>query len=374
MLYGNYVGSDGWKTVVNATDTSNPGIIRLTGLVPNGSYEVEIYGNVSGTGTSSAYKTTYKIGSQTLDLDPWENTDTVTFSQVSPDVDGNLDVKVYAQPGSDPSRYGVINTLKITRLPDSILFQDFEGSTDVGSYVHATDPGKTKFNDIGSTGTAATVTWSIDNGTLKLVRGGSAITGAGFTRYAGDPADEPDVLLASFDLKVSDLVLNSNSSLGTLEIGDFTSAGAYYNPSSNASTTNRLEVRSVYTGTTDPAATKWRFALTGTSGLVSLPGPTGSTFEQSDTVTVYWVLNARDTAIEYTLNDSTSHSLGAKSSNLHVARNNGSMELLTSTGIPFNDAVWTSTKLSGLRFYSKSANAITLRFDNFDVGPFTIEE
>lgn len=83
-----------------------------------------------------------------------------------------------------------------------VFQQDFQSSTNVASYVHATSPSIGQFNDISAEATGGT--WSINSGRLRLVRTGSGTTDndAGLTRHT-DFAGAPTLLHVTFDLGVS---------------------------------------------------------------------------------------------------------------------------------------------------------------------------
>jgi poly(3-hydroxybutyrate) depolymerase len=110
------IASDGWQTIVNRSETTNPGIIRITHLEPNSSYEVKIWGSDSTQDSTYNHITRYKIGNETRDLDTLNNVSTkAVFSSVAADSNGVIELKVFPSPGTN-TRRGQINVLELVRI------------------------------------------------------------------------------------------------------------------------------------------------------------------------------------------------------------------------------------------------------------------
>ncbi|WOO43280.1 hypothetical protein [Rubellicoccus peritrichatus] len=113
-LFDEEISNDGWGTVINATETVGAGSLAFTGLLPGGKYKVEIYAYQSNDDGGRGRMTRYKIGTETRDLEPHANlTNTAVFAEVTADITGQLDLKVFPTPTSG-SRYGHISTIQLT--------------------------------------------------------------------------------------------------------------------------------------------------------------------------------------------------------------------------------------------------------------------
>lgn len=123
-----------------------------------------------------------------------------------------------------------------------VFQQDFQGSTSVSSYVHATNPDTGQVNDITAEPTGGT--WSINQGRLQLARTGSDTTDndAGITRHTDFPGP-PNVLHLTFDVSASDWSTSTfQSGAMQLTIGKFTSVTDY---GSGEAAINRFETLGV---------------------------------------------------------------------------------------------------------------------------------
>jgi hypothetical protein len=116
-----------------------------------------------------------------------------------------------------------------------VFNQNFQSSTTLSSYISAT-PTSGQFNDISAETSGGT--WSINAGTLQLVRAGNS-NGAGITRFT-DFAATPGLLHVKFNFGVT---INSfQNDLMGLDFGNFTSVQDYNNTSPTTSVFTRLNV------------------------------------------------------------------------------------------------------------------------------------
>lgn len=124
----------------------------------------------------------------------------------------------------------------------AVFQQDFQGSTSVAAYVHATAPNAGQFNDIGAEADGGA--WSIQQGRLQLVRTGSSTTenDAGITRFT-DFAGSPSVLHVAFDLGVSAWTASQyQTGALLLSLGSLAAFSSYGNGDVAANTFQTLSV------------------------------------------------------------------------------------------------------------------------------------
>lgn len=110
------ISADSWLTKINATATTDYGQLLVRGLEPGVSYNLEMYASVVGESDSGhGFMTRYAVGSTFVDFQAHLNvTGFANLNNISADSNGTIDLRVFATPGTS-SRYGVINTLKVTK-------------------------------------------------------------------------------------------------------------------------------------------------------------------------------------------------------------------------------------------------------------------
>lgn len=112
---GTEPAKDGWETYRVASPTKDTAKLLIRGLVPGDSYDVEAYGFHTNSDGTFGRETSYQIGDTVRHLNAYQNlSETALFENVTADPDGRIEMLVYVKPGST-TRFGVINTLKITR-------------------------------------------------------------------------------------------------------------------------------------------------------------------------------------------------------------------------------------------------------------------
>jgi len=219
----------------------------------------------------------------------------------------------------------------------ALLFsQDFSSSSDVSSYVSATDPNGGQWNDIATSGSGVSV--GIVNGTLQYNRTGNN-TGS-FTRST-DFSPAPTALIYSFDLMVNN-VTAAGSSVGTWYVGSGFSSGA--------------SVPSTYNS---------RFAVNfnsdGTFSLHVVSGSTSSEFASGTTISLTWVINDTGSILSYLGPDGQNDTVG-----------NDKWDLYAGNTLVFDEqtADGTSTSLTDLKFLFTADNGKgygIISMDNFQI-------
>jgi regulation of enolase protein 1 (concanavalin A-like superfamily)/dienelactone hydrolase len=228
-LYPDQVGKDGWITQANATATTNTGVMRICGLEAGAAHRVEIFGSIADNDWGSGRQTRYQIGSETRDVDAYNNTATkAIFEGVTADSLGTIQVKVYGKPGTTTSK-AVINALTVTRSGSS-------APSNAAPIVNAgADQTVTLYDGVTLSGTAtddglpsgSTVSkqWSKESGpgTVTFNSGTSLQTTAAFS----DPGTYVLKLSASDSLLTgSDLVTIVVNEWKNLDIGTVPVAGS----------------------------------------------------------------------------------------------------------------------------------------------------
>jgi hypothetical protein len=202
-----------------------------------------------------------------------------------------------------------------------ILNLNFNNSTNLSTYQHATAPTVNQFNDIGVSGTMTG--WSITNGTLQLVHDGSGA--AGFCRHT-DLAGAPNMISVEFDVKATGI--NAWNSVINFTFGNMTAVPnyggilSYGNTTSilsfvgNGSNVYRLRVNNTdYAGGSSPinyASTVPHHILwiINTSQQTrSYVGPDGASYSVDDLCQDLWVDNVRQVVNKPRFNQFTSRSL-----------------------------------------------------------------
>jgi hypothetical protein len=139
-IAGNTLGYPGNTTLDNfwtgsfdghAEALNRPAEVTITGLDPNGEYDVSLFASRTGTDSGNGRLTRYTVGGQFKDLEAADNADTeVVFEGVSPAMDGSLTIGVVAS-SAGTSRFGYLSLLKITALVE-LLTGDLNGDGFVG--------------------------------------------------------------------------------------------------------------------------------------------------------------------------------------------------------------------------------------------------
>ena len=115
-LFDNGIGTDGWLTNLNAVGT-----ILIRGLTPGGNYALEIFASHNTDDGGRGRMTRYQVDGLFQDLEGYNNLDNLAkFESVQADSRGWIELDVMPTPGST-SRYGLINTLAITAIPEPSL-------------------------------------------------------------------------------------------------------------------------------------------------------------------------------------------------------------------------------------------------------------
>ncbi|REJ80024.1 MAG: hypothetical protein DWQ33_13820, partial [Bacteroidetes bacterium] len=211
--------------------------------------------------------------------------------------------------------------------------QNFDTSSTVSYYVHATNPSTAQFNAI-STSTGTTV--SINNGTLQFARTGGAGIAVRSTNFTGSPT----ALIVTYNLTVTG---NNSANLpvcSRLAIGSgFTSA---LTNEANASTFSYIDIE-------PRSGTNFR--------IKSASGSNSSNFSSGTTVAVTWVLNRSGSQITYTGPNGSASTLN----------NNLNDVWLGTTRFSSGTAVTTSgVNLNNIKFSFTSEN-LTIQIDNLKI-------
>jgi hypothetical protein len=112
------IGGDSWLTLINASSTENFAELLFRGLTPGGLYDIEIFASTSDSDGGRRFMTRYEVDGEFVDLQAHGNvSEWAVFEGVAADEFGYIDLKIYAAPGSG-SRYGIINTLSISAVPE----------------------------------------------------------------------------------------------------------------------------------------------------------------------------------------------------------------------------------------------------------------
>lgn len=228
-MFPDAVGKDGWVVVDNASETTNPGVLKVSGLAAGVPHRVEIYGGIADNDWGGGRYTRYQIGSEYRDLNAYNNSGTTAvFDAVVPDALGTFTLKVFNQPGSG-SRRAVINTLTVTRSGSSAPVNQapvVNAGTDQTTTLYdgivlsgsATDDGL-------PTGSSLATSWSKYSGpgTVTFSNTAALSTTASFSA----PGTYVLKLEASDSaLTGSDLVTITVNEWKSLDIGAVTSAGS----------------------------------------------------------------------------------------------------------------------------------------------------
>lgn len=114
--YDQDIATDGWLTVVNATQTIGFGELAVSGLVPGGVYRLEIFATNPSSDSNRGRMSRYEVGSATADLEVYNNTiSTAVLNNCVADAFGEIRIKVYPTPGTN-SRFGQINVLELSAV------------------------------------------------------------------------------------------------------------------------------------------------------------------------------------------------------------------------------------------------------------------
>lgn len=117
--YGSTVAVDGWRT--NAGTDASPAIstLRIRNLEPGSNYSLKVWASDTTSDGSFNRVSHYSAGVISGTLNVLNNlTGSVTLNNVAANASGYIDLHVRGAAGTN-TRYGQINVLEITRLPDS---------------------------------------------------------------------------------------------------------------------------------------------------------------------------------------------------------------------------------------------------------------
>jgi predicted peptidase len=115
---GNHIAYDGWETVASTPQVTNSGIIRFKGLQAGSAYQMKIWASDTNSDGTYGRNTRYEITTPAAgtpagtNLTVAYNTNGFVSLTALADASGQVDLKVYPQPGTT-SRYGEISTLEL---------------------------------------------------------------------------------------------------------------------------------------------------------------------------------------------------------------------------------------------------------------------
>ncbi len=216
-----------------------------------------------------------------------------------------------------------------------LFLQDFNSSSSITDYVHATLPDNTRFNSIGSSGPGTVA--SITNSKLRFNRTGANI--GSFSRTT-DFSPVPAVMQYQFDLEVS-----GNSTAQT--------TAAVFQAGSGFGTSNNAEQNSLINSKigVNIGSNANEFSLK----EITAGGSTSATFTGMQTIT--WIINHSPAGISYTAPNGSAETLAADKFDLWV----GASKV-------FDDKTVTtaSQALSDLKFVF-TAGIATIDIDNIKI-------
>jgi len=143
-LAGNILGYPGNASTDNfwtgsfdghAQALTRPGQVTLSGLDPDGLYDVTLFASRTGTDSGNGRLTRYTVSGQWQDLEVANNADTeVVFEGTAPNPDGTLTIDVVASEAG-ASRFGYLSLLEIkaqvVNLPGDLDGDGFVGLSDL---------------------------------------------------------------------------------------------------------------------------------------------------------------------------------------------------------------------------------------------------